>query len=219
MSSSGRINKIKGVVKKLFATTSPSHDWSHVERVLRLCVRIGKDEGANLKILKLAALLHDVGRKKQDESHGQIDHAAHGAKMAEGLLEKWNYSEQIIQRVQHCIEAHRFRSDVIPKSKEAKILFDADKLDAIGAIGIARDFSFAGEIGAKLYDKEILYEGKIQDTATYTKTDTAYREFLVKLSKIKDAMLTETGNDIAEGRDQFMRTFFGRMKKEIKGEK
>lgn len=219
MTSSKGIHKIKEEVKKLYAATSPSHDWSHVERVLRLCVRIGKNEGANLKILKLAALLHDVGRKKQDASDGEIDHASLGANMAQELLEKRNYSEQTIQRVKHCIEAHRFRSDVMPESKEAKILFDADKLDAIGAVGLARGFAFVGEIGAKLYDKEILYNKKIQDTAAYTKKDTAYREFLVKLSKLRDVMLTETGNELAEGRYQFMRTFFERMKKEIKGEK
>jgi len=97
--------------------------------------------------------------------------------------------------------------------KEAKILFDVDKLDAIGAVGIGRAFLFAGEIGAKLHDKNV----DIKKTKEYTKDDSAYREYLVKLRKIKNRMFTKEGKKIAREKHGFMVNFFNRLNKEIDG--
>ena len=101
----------------------------------------------------------------------------------------------------------------IPNSKEAKILFDADKLDSIGAIGIGRAFLFAGEIGAKLHNKDV----DIDKTKPYTKEDTAYREYMIKLRKVKERMLTDEGKHIAKERHKFMVEFFDRLNKEVDG--
>lgn len=219
MERSERIRKVREDARTFFKDTPPSHDWSHVKRVYDLSMEIGKKEGADLEILQLAAYLHDVARRKEDESRGKVDHASEGTKIARKILKKHGYSEKQVRKVLHCIQSHRFRKSKTPKSKEAKVLFDADKLDSIGAIGVARDFAFAGEIGARLYDEDILFKAEVGKTEIYSKSDTAYREFLVKLRKIKEKMLTKTGKEIAEERDAFMRTFFQRLKKEIKGER
>jgi uncharacterized protein len=109
---------------------------------------------------------------------------------------------------------HRYRNSHEPKTIEAKVLFDADKLDAIGAVGIARDFLFAGEIGAMLHNPH----AEPYDTLPYTRDDTGYREYVVKLSRIHERMLTTEGRKMAEGRHAFMKGFFERFLKEHEGE-
>jgi len=205
--------KIKKEVQKYFKDTKGSHDWSHVERVYNFALKIGKKEKADLEILKLSAILHDIGRKHQDEVNGKIDHSEKGVELARKILEKYNFKEEKIEKIIHCIETNRFRGNKKPESKEAKILFDADKLDAIGATGIGRAFLFAGEIGAILHDKNV----DIKKTKEYTKDDSAYREYLVKLRKIKNRMFTKEGKRMARERHKFMVDFFNRLNKEVDG--
>lgn len=209
-----KFDEIAKEIEKRYQKVRKSHDWEHTQRVYNLCMKIGEKESADLEILKLAAVLHDIGREEQDNSNGKLCHAQRGAVLARKILEKYNLPQEQINKIIHCIETHRFRGDKIPFSKEAKILYDADKLDAIGAIGIGRAFVFAGEIGAKVHDKDI----DIDNTKSYTEEDTAYREFLVKLKKIKDRMLTEEGRKIAEERHKFMLDYFERLNKEVEGE-
>lgn len=216
MQLSGKIKKIKKEAKSILEDNFPSHDWSHIERVHDLCMKIARDTAADREILKLSAYLHDVARNKQDKTNGKIDHAIKGSKIARSILKRHNYPKEKIEKICHCIEAHRFRNDKTPKSLEAKILFDADKLDSIGAIGIARSFAFVGEIKAKLYDDEILFKKKISNADIYSQKDTAYREFLEKLSKVRQNMQTSQGEKIAGEREQFMVKFFRRFKQEIK---
>jgi len=190
-----------------------SHDWDHTERVYRLCLRIGRKERADLDVLKLAALLHDVGREEEDRSGGRTCHAARGALLARRILEKWDLDQERIDRVVYCISTHRFRGRLVPDTLEAKILFDADKLDSIGAVGIGRAFLFAGEVGARLHDPRV----DVRKTKAYSKEDTAYREFLVKLSRVKSRMFTAEGRRIARERHEFMTSFFRRLNKETAG--
>jgi uncharacterized protein len=205
--------KIKEEAKTYFKNAKGSHDWSHVERVYNLALRIGKKEKADLEVIKLAAILHDIGRKIEDETNGKIDHAEIGAKMAKEILEKYNVEKEKIEKVVYCIQTHRFRKNKRPETKEAKVLFDADKLDSIGAIGIGRAFLFAGEIGAKFYDKDV----DVKKIKEYSTDDTVYREYMVKLRKIKNKMFTKEGKRIAEERHRFMVEFFKRLDKEVKG--
>lgn len=208
------IDKIKKEAKNIFSKAKGSHDWEHTQRVCNLCVFIGEKEKADMEILQLAAILHDIGRNCQDKSNGKICHAERGAVLAEKLLEKYSLEKEKIDRIIHCIESHRFRNNKIPQSKEAKTLYDADKLDAIGATGIGRAFLFAGEVGARLHNNDV----DIEKTKPYSKEDTAYREFMVKLIRIKDKMLTQEGKSIAEERHNFMVDFFDRLNKEVDGE-
>ena len=212
---SSTIEDIKAFAVKCFSNAHASHDWDHTRRVYNLCMHIGHVEGADMEVLKIAAYLHDVGRPYQDESKGAISHDEKGAEMARALLEKYPISNEQKANIIHCIRSHRFRGNCQPETLEAKVLFDADKLDAIGAIGIGRTFLFAGEVGAKLHNPSINPE----DTEPYTEEDTGYREFKLKLSKIKDRMLTAEGRRMARERHAFMELFFERFLQEHEGYK
>jgi uncharacterized protein len=209
------LEDVIGYAKECFATARGSHDWDHTERVYRLCMHIGQVEKADLEVLAIAAYLHDVGRSSEDESKGTTCHATKGAEIATTLLATYPLSDERKQNVVHCIASHRFRGNQAPETLEARTLFDADKLDSIGAIGIGRAFLFAGEVGAKLHNSE----EDLRTTRPYTEEDTAYREFKLKLSRIKDRMLTAEGRRIAEERDAFMERFFERFQQEYEGEK
>ncbi|NJE42457.1 HD domain-containing protein [Thermococcus sp. GR6] len=174
-----------------------THGFSHVERVFNLCMHIGREEGADLEILALAALLHDVARPL--ESAGKVeDHAAEGARIARQYLRSLGYPEEKVEAVAHAIEAHRFSRGPEPTTLEAKILSDADKLDAIGAIGIARVFMYSGEHGRDI--------------------EASLRHFEEKILKLKDLMYTETAKKMAEERHRFTEEFIERIRREIEGE-
>lgn len=207
------IEKIEKEAKKYFESAKGSHDFEHTERVLNLCIHIGKKEKADMDVLKIAAILHDIKRREQDDVLGEICHAELGAAEAENILGKYGFKKDFIEKVVHCIKTHRFRGKNIPETKEAKILYDADKLDSIGAVGIGKAFLFAGEVGAKLHNPGI----DVEKTKEYSKEDTAYREFLVKLVKIKDKLTTKEGKRIAKERHKYMVGFFERLNKEVKG--
>lgn len=189
------------------------HGPDHTERVHNLAMHIGRLMNARLDILSAAALLHDIGRSHEMLSLGKICHAAKGAEMSSAILTDLGFSPEMREAILHCIEAHRFRNDKIPETLEARILFDADKLDSIGAIGIGRAFLFAGQVGARLHNRGV----DVTKTSSYSTEDTAYREFLVKLSKVKDMMLTPEGKRLAAERHEFMELFFRRLDKEIHG--
>jgi uncharacterized protein len=207
------IKTIKKQAETLFTSNQASHGWDHTLRVFRLCEKIGTAEGADMEVLLIAACLHDIGRCHQDASKGFICHAQRGAEMAEPMLRDISLSEKRKKNVLHCIRAHRFRGNHLPETREAEVLFDADKLDAIGAVGVARAYLFAGEVGAKLHNTL----KDVAKTKPYSQEDTGYREFKVKLERIKSRMLTEEGKRLAQGRHAFMVAFFERFLKEIEG--
>ncbi|TSC95225.1 MAG: uncharacterized protein CEN87_237 [Parcubacteria group bacterium Licking1014_1] len=206
--------KIKEEAKKMLEGINSCHEWEHTERVYNLAMKMGRKENVDLEVLGISAILHDIARKEQDELSGKICHAERGAILAKQILEKHRFQKEKIENIAHCIETHRYRNDKKPETKEAKILYDADKLDAIGAIGIGRAFSFAGHIGAKIHNKDI----NLTKTKAYSTDDSAYREYMVKLRHIKDKMLTVEGKRIAEERHNFMEHFFKRLDKEVDGE-
>ncbi|MFH0798941.1 MAG: HD domain-containing protein [Pseudomonadota bacterium] len=190
------------------------HSWDHTERVVKLALHIGKAEGADLKVIEIAALLHDIGRKKEDESLGKICHAAEGGRLAREILLRHKLPDKFIDDVVHCIERHRYRKESVPETLEGKVIFDADKIDAIGAVGIGRAFLFSGEHGAKLHNDSKVDPMK---TDAYGPEDTAYREFLHKLQHVHRRLLTREGKRLAEGRHAFMADFFKRLNAEING--
>jgi uncharacterized protein len=204
---------VRKEAQAFFRSARGSHDWDHTERVLRLGRRIGRKEKADLGILGLAALLHDIGREEEDRSHGRICHGRSGAELARGILARHGCDPAAIKAVVHCIRTHRFRRGGEPRTLEARVLFDADKLDSIGAVGIGRAFQFAGEVGARLHDPAI----DVRKTKPYSREDTAYREYLVKLSRVRDRMTTREGRRLAADRHRFMAAFFARLNKETDG--
>ncbi len=207
------IEGIKDHVKSLFNHSKGSHDWDHTLRVYRLCMRIGRKEGADMDVVSIAALLHDIGRVYQDNSKGGVCHALKGSLMALSIIAPLPLTDGQKQNIIHCIRSHRFRGKHPPDTLEAKVLFDADKIDAIGAIGVARAYLFAGEVGARLHNAEM----DIEEAEPYSINDTGYREYIVKLSKIKDRILTNEGKKIAVKRHKFMETFFKRFLEEVEG--
>ncbi len=177
-----------GVRARVRRSIGGSHDDGHVERVTRWAEYIAEKEGADLEVVRVASKLHDVAR-------GMPNHAVEGAKIVRRML-KGRYDDDFVERVAHCIEAHSFSSGVEPKTLEAKVLSDADKLDAMGAIGIARAFMFGGETGRSLEE--------------------TLRHFEEKLLKLKDTMMTETAKKVAEDRHGFMLEFYERLRRELK---
>jgi uncharacterized protein len=190
-----------------------SHGPDHTERVFQNAMAIGRKMGARLDILAPAALLHDIGRSEEHRSKGELCHAAVGAEMADNILRELGYGEEDRAAICCCIRAHRFRGGERPESLEAKIIFDADKLDSIGAIGIGRAFLFAGQIGAQLHNPDSNHDL----TTPYSAEDTAYREFQVKMCKVCSVMMTQMGRKIAKRRHDFMEIFFAELNLEIYG--
>ena len=211
--SKKRLDALQLQVKHLFVAARGSHAWDHTMRVAGLCEKIGRAERADMDVVRVAALLHDIGRSQQDISNGRVCHAIKGAEMAADIIADLPLSDGQKQNVLGCIRNHRYRGANAPQSLEAAVVFDADKLDAIGAVGVARAFLFAGEVGARLHNPDV----RPEDCRPYSEDDTGYREYRLKLSKIKDAMLTDTGRLMAVERHRFMEDFFQRFLNEVEG--
>ena len=206
-------NALWSVSRRYCEKEGGPHGPDHTERVYHLALILGRALDARLDILAAAALLHDIGRRFESDSKGEVCHARKGAELARTILADLGFSAPDIEAITHCIRAHRFRGLEPPRTLEAEILFDADKLDSIGAIGIGRAFLFAGQIGAKLHDAEIDHN----HTRAYSREDTAYREFQVKMSRVREQMLTAPGRKLAEQRHRFMEIFFDELNREIYG--
>jgi len=188
------------------------HSKSHVERVYNIAVRIAMEENADLDVVKAAALLHDIARAMEDE--GKIeDHTVEGARMARKVLEEVNFPEEKIDKVINCIEVHRFKKNVGAETLEAKILQDADRLDIIGAIGIARVFARGGWENMPIHDPTIPPKAKY-DGRSLTSINHIYEKIL----KVKGSFNTSTAKELAEERHRFVEQFLERFLKEWKGE-
>ena len=220
-----KIEKIKEIVKKELAFCS-AHNFDHVMRVYNLALHLAENETVDLDVIKAAVLLHDIGGKKEvDDPTGKTDHAIEGAKMAEPILNNLGYSKDKIKHIQDCIISHRYRTGNEAKTKEAQILFDADKLDTLGAIGIARSFVWVGRNNAKIYTdiniEEYINEnlggkinGRIQDKTKHS----PQIEFETKLKFLITKLHTEKAKEVCKERIEFYKSFLDRLKREINGE-
>jgi len=204
------LDRLRQISHSLSITEGGSHGPDHSERVLTTALLIGRQMDARLEILIPAALLHDIGRKEESLSKGKVCHAVRGAELAVPILQELGYNDADIEAICHCIRSHRYRRGRVPETVEAQILFDADKLDSIGAVGIGRAFLFAGQIGARLHNPG----ADCTATLPYSLEDTAYREFQVKMSKVRDQMLTPVGQTLATERHTFMQLFFDQLTRE-----
>ncbi len=201
----------------LYGESDSVHDFDHVLRVLRLAERIARAEGADWGIVRAAALLHDWGRSEADAL--RLDHAQVAARRTSNLLTKLGASSAWIQAVVHAVAAHRFRTEPAPATLEAQVLFDADKLDAIGAIGIARAFAYGGAHNQRLWASRDLVDRQRWDAeGDLVDGHTPVHEFVVKLSRIKDRLYTDEGKVIAAERHQYMVDFYQRLDAEAQGD-
>jgi uncharacterized protein len=186
--ASGTMDEKIALIRHYVKTTlrqPGSHGLDHVLRVVSLCELIGKEEKADMEVLLPAALFHDIARPEEKETG--IPHEEAGARMAEQYLRSIRYEEVRIQRITHAIRTHRYRSGEKPGTLEARILSDADKLDAMGAVGIARTFIRAGE-----------HHGDIRDAINHMHD---------KLLKLNGLMYTETAKRLAGERHRFLCMF------------
>jgi len=191
------------------------HDFAHTIRVLKNAERIAAGEpGCDLEAVRFGAILHDVARPEELASGGKLCHAALGAEKAARILrEEGCDDEAFAAHVADIVRTHRYRGGLKPATPEACIVYDADKLDSMGAFGVARAFHFAGRIGACLHNSE-------QDalaSESYSSQDSAYREYLVKLRHLPEHLLTDTARKLAAERAAFMKAFFDRLNAEQEG--
>jgi uncharacterized protein len=202
-------------VRCLYSDADSVHDFDHILRVLALAERIARVEGADLDIVRTATLLHDWGRDEADA--GGHNHASVAAGRARAYLSVRGYSPAWIEAVVHAIAAHRFRVAPEPATLEAQVLFDADKLDAIGAIGIARAFAYGGahqqRLWAPLDEVDLARWQANGDDAAHTPV----HEFVVKLSRIQERLYTDEGRAIALERHRYMEAFYHRLDAEVRG--
>ena len=202
--------------KQWYVNTDAVHDFSHIERVYRMAERLAKEEGADLEIVRAAALLHDAdGTTPGSES--RLEHHLRSAEIAGKVLADEGWPAERIAAVQHCIRAHRYRDDREPPATiEAKCLFDADKLDVLGAIGAVRVTVYAALAGTPFYSKPsdtFIKTGKEDPGELHS----AYHEHLFKLRNVEKRLYTASAKRIARERTQYLEGFFDRLIKEIDG--
>lgn len=189
-----------------------AHDKEHIYRVLFNAMEIAKhEEGVDYDVLICACLLHDIGRKEQFENP-KLCHAEVGAEKALKFLVNHNFDKDFAEKVVHCILCHRYRNHNIPQSLEAKILFDADKLDATGAIGIARTLIYKGQVSEPLYTLDA--EGKVS-TGENDISPSFFQEYKVKLEKLYDKFYTDFGLELAKQRQKAAVTYYKNLLSEV----
>lgn len=191
-----------------------AHDREHIYRVLYTALDIAESEPtADLEILTTACLLHDIGRPEQF-ANPKLCHAEIGGKKAYEFLIEIGWTEKRAAQVRDCVYTHRFRSDNPPRSIEAKILFDADKIDVSGAVGMARSLMYRGAVGEPLYSTNA--DGTISDGSD-TDEPSFFREYHFKLKNIYGKFYTKRGREIALGRQCAAEDFYNALLSEVKG--
>lgn len=203
---------IQKKVMRMMEGRDPAHDFHHIMRVYKNAKLIGEREGADMEILLPAVLLHDIivyPKRSIKSSNSPND----SGDLAETILQSCGYSQAKINHISHCIRTHSYSNRLVPSSLEGKILQDADRLDALGAIGIARMFSMGGSENRSFYnpyDPFCGYSRRDLDDRRWT-----LDHFQIKLLKLQRLMYTRTAKKIARQRTKYMILFIKQMKGEI----
>jgi uncharacterized protein len=205
------------IARSWYAGADTVHAFDHIERVTYLAERLARLEGANLEIVRTAALLHDSVGGAPGKAERK-DHHLTSADFAGKVLQEEGWPADRIAAVQHCIRAHRYRAKMeAPQTIEAKCLFDADKLDVLGAVGVARTIAYAALAGQPFFaqpsDQFLRTGTKLPD-----EPHSAYHEYLFKLRRVKERLFTRAAREIAEERDAYLADYFERLQREIRGE-
>jgi uncharacterized protein len=217
MNNSDLIFETITFVKQQLAGAEGGHDWFHIERVYKNALLIAQSETCNETVVKLGALLHDIADSKFHDGDETV-----GPKTARTFLESQNVEDETIAHVINIIENVSFKGGNFEKkfhSKELEIVQDADRLDAIGAIGIARTFNYGGFKNRALYDPEIVPNLQMSKEEYKSSASPTLNHFYEKLLLLKDKMNTETGKKIALERHRYMEGFLAQFFAEWHGEK
>ncbi|MFC4712284.1 HD domain-containing protein [Planococcus dechangensis] len=206
------ITECRTKVKKIYETFDASHDWQHIERVMHNAWHIAQKEGGDLLLIELAVLLHDVSdpKYKHDDEDWENE-----------ILQQLELTDMERDKVRSVIKTVSFKGGTNdePDSIEGKIVRDADRLDAIGAIGIARAFAYGGAKGRKLYEPNETARRKMSESEYRTATTSTVTHFYEKLLLLKELMITDSGKQMAEERHRFMLSFLEQLQNETDGKK
>ena len=205
-------NNVENRIKKQFINDSTGHDWFHVQRVLKMSRHLQQKEGGNLEIIELAALLHDISDYKFNG--GDL---THGGIVSSTILKEEGANDEIIKQVKYIVDNVSYKGDRTPSSMdslEGEIVQDADRLDAIGAIGISRVFAYGGNKGQPIYNPKLqpLSHSSFQEYA-FTET-TSINHFYEKLLLLKDRLNTRTAKIIGTERHKFIENYLDQFYKE-----
>jgi uncharacterized protein len=198
-----------------------AHDYDHLERVMTLADTIAAREGGDLPTIWAAVALHDIGQAREARFGG--DHAVIGAALAAELLTDTPFPQQSIPAVQQAILDHRLTGGKVPESIEGLVLYDADKLDILGAMGIGRLYCITGRYNQKIYspvpdDVVLPVDPAVVRNLRRRPDYSPYIEFQLLFENLPERMTTDTGREMARERFAFMEEFFTRLKKEAEGE-
>ncbi len=210
------ISKTIDFVKEKLAGAEGGHDWFHTQRVFNNARLIAKDETVDFFVVSLGALLHDIADSKFHNGDETV-----GPKIAKEFLEELQVENEVVQHVINIIENISFKGGNVEqkfKSPELDVIQDADRLDAIGAIGIARCFNYGGFKNRALYDPDVAPNLHMSKQEYKNSTAPTINHFYEKLLLLKDRMNTETGKEIALQRHTYMETFLEQFYKEWEGE-
>ena len=204
----------KMLEKHMLACMSDSaHDKEHIYRVLYVALDIaGHENDVDYDVLISACLLHDIGRREQFENP-QLCHAIVGSEKAYNFLISKGMNPEYAKMVKECIKTHRFRSEFQPQSIEAKILFDSDKVDITGTLGIARTILYNGHISEPLYS--LMEDGQVSD-GTDDASPSFFREYKYKLEGLYNQFYTKRGTEIAAERQISAITFYNNLLHEVR---
>ncbi|MGQ0637815.1 MAG: HD domain-containing protein [Nitrososphaerota archaeon] len=204
------IEKLKAEVQKRMITNDPAHDFEHIMRVYKNAQKLAKKEKANMKLVLAAVLLHDVISFPKSDHRSKAS-STKSAIEAQKILKKYDYSNDEIKLVSDAIHDHSFSKGVVPCTIEGKVLQDADRLDALGAIGIARTFAVGGAEKRPFYSKHDAFcHIRKPDDQNWT-----LDHFYKKLLRLEKKMNTKTAKIEARRRTKIMKKFLTDLKKEL----
>ncbi len=196
----------------LHMADNAAHDYLHVYRVLYQALKIAEHYEVDRDVLIAACLLHDIGRKAQFADK-RICHAQEGGKLAYAFMKELGWEEDRCRHIRDCVITHRFRSDHPPQTLEAKILFDADKLDVTGALGIARSLAYEGQMGEPLYRVDEAFQ--IDRDFSREAPPSFLKEYNFKLIKLYDRFYTPEAARLAQKRKALMESYYAELLEEI----
>ena len=211
------VNKVQKLVQNKFSTQEGSHDWFHIERVLKISMHLHKSEGGNKEVIQLAALLHDISDHKYNG--GDFEK---GKEEAYQIITKEGGDQTLANKVADIIPQISFKGALVKDTEiclEGKIVRDADRLDAIGAIGIARAFAYGGSRNRPLYNPDVKPMNHTSKEEYLNSKSHTINHFYEKLLLLKDKMNTKTGQLLAKERHRYMEGFLQQFYEEWNGVK
>lgn len=196
--------------RALYPSSDPSHDHLHIHRVVHMALKLAKEEGADVNVVMPAAYFHDcVNVPKNDPRRKQASRLS--ADAAVEYLKSMNYPAQYFDAIKHAIIAHSFSANITPETIEAKVVQDADRLDGLGAIGLARCFTVSGLLARPYYHEEdLMAEKRTPDDTVYT-----IDHFFVKLFKTAETLQTSAARAEGQRRVAFMKDFLKQLQSEV----